>query len=149
MAQIQRNFRRHFHVVHAPELKPHLTFFSLGVPKRPNLFQSQTKDARSTQGQRSPGNSQYPSGNIPKSHGQYGCPYAECDWTERSIIMWKTLFEVQRVNQGNGGQFVSFPDITMFLKFQNGYIFWNTLYMNHTGLLKPINLRGSVEIIYV
>ena len=35
---------------------------------------------------------------IPKSHGKYGCPYAECDWTERSIkIMWKTLFEV---NQG-------------------------------------------------
>ena len=22
---------------------------------------------------------------IIKSHGKYGCPYAECDWTERSI----------------------------------------------------------------
>ena len=55
-----------------PDLTPP-DFFSLGVPKRPNLFQSQTKDAWSTQGQHLPGNSQYPSGNIPKSRGKYGC----------------------------------------------------------------------------
>ena len=79
VAQIQRNF----HVVHVPGLNP-TRLFSLWVPKRPNLFQSPIPDEGHLINSRTIFAGKF--AISLKSHGKYGCLYAECDWTEEHML---------------------------------------------------------------